>query len=295
MKIHELLNEGPIDFIAKQGARLLAPAAKSILKTASKNPAVAQAAKKTAQKVAPNLTKAVTKSAGVMGPLVRVSGKVLTLLKALGIAKFVYDYYDDVEYGEEQVKKGIWSPEEFADYRQGKMTVLVTQIAASTVFIGVIKIFSGWSLLTNVLRFSRIPGINTFGVFLSNLDKTVSVGVMAALQTHEARKAIASLIGQGVVDDFLGGNGVALVDHAKQALGLNDTTSKIQQQADKDKEEKADKAEKEPENQAADMTIPKAKPTGPNDPTGFIGGSSTEYRSPKGLTIGMDPAFMNKK
>lgn len=292
MKIQELLQDGIIDWAARAGAKALAPMAKSVLKTAGKNPAVKQAAVKAAQKVAPNAVKTagqVTAAGAKMVPLVKATGKLLTILKFFGLGKMVYDYYDDIKYGEAMVKKGEWTPEQFMDYRQGKMTVLVSQIAASTVFFGALKITSGWSFLVMGCKLAPGRALPAFGALLGGMDRAVQVALIGALSTQEARHAIANLIGQGWVDNMLGGNGVALVDKVKEALGIKDDTSKIAAQAEKDKPESDAKPDVDATSSKPDTITAPPKASGPS-------ASPTLSRNASGgLDIGLDPQFMNKK
>lgn len=292
MKIKELLNDGIIDWAARAGAKALAPAAKSVLRTATKDPAVRQAAKQAVQKVAPNAAKTAAKvgqAAARMTPLVKASSRLLTILKFFGLAKMTYDYYDDIKYGEEMVAKGEWTPAQFMDYRQGKMTVLVSQIAASTVLFGALKITSGWAFLVKGCQWSRVKPIVAFGNLLSGMDRTVQVALIGALSTQKARDAIADLIGQGWIDSMLGGNGVALVDKVKNALGIDDATSKIGAQAEKDKE-----AEPGAKDDIDATSTPKPVPVATPSSKGPSAEPTLSRKSDGGLDIQLDPTFMDK-
>lgn len=291
MKIKELLNDGIIDWAARAGAKALAPAAKSVLRTATKDPAVRQAAKQAVQKVAPNAAKTAAKvgqAAAAMTPLVKAGGRILTILKFFGLAKMTYDYYDDIKYGEEMVEKGEWTPAQFMDYRQGKMTVLVSQIAASTVLFGALKITSGWAFLVKGCQWSRLKPVVSFGNFLSGIDRTVQVAMIGALSTQKAREAIAELIGQGWIDSMIGGTGVELIDKVKHALGIDDATSKIGAQAEKDKES-------DPESkQDVDATSSKPSPVATPSTKGPEAEPTMTRKSDGGLDIQLDPTFMDK-
>lgn len=292
MKISDLLNENELKeaWADKLVTKLLSPAAKAAMAAGQKS--LAKGAAKGVSKVAPKVAAPVAQSGGV-GKLVKATGKLLTILKFLGIAKMAYDYYADVSWGESQVKKGEWNAEQFADYRQGKMTVLVTQLAASVFLFNAIKIFSGWSLFTTALRLSRIPAISTFGTFLAGLDKAAQLAIIATVQTQGARKYIAELIGTGLIDDTLGGNGVALVDKVKDALGIKSEVPKPE-----------DKPENKPDNAQADIGATSGAVLAPNTPLQSptkpgnvsLGDNPTMFRKPDGqLDIGLDPEFMDKK
>ena len=154
----------------------------------------------------------------------KVGNALLNLLTIFGIGKFVVEYYDKIEKGQKNVDSGKWTEEQFQDFRQGEMTKLVLEIASSTVMFSALKVVTGWTKWTYIFRMVPLPAVKAFGVFMNSISEAARVAFIAYLLSDkgkEAREAIGDLIGRGVVDNTLGGNGVALVDKVKHLFGLS--------------------------------------------------------------------------
>lgn len=231
MKIHELISEDPktneaalgkgLSFVAHHGGKYAGKALNYI-----------------GGKVAPQVTKNIGKIAKAGPATLRVAKLAengLLLLKYLGLGSIIYDYYSAVEEGEANVKSGKWTEEQFQDFRQGEMTKLVLSIGASTAFFTAIKVFSGFSIFVRVMKFAKSPAIQAFGTILNSLSETARVAFIAFLispKGKQAREDIGDLLGRGIIDNTLGGNGVALVDKVKHWLDSSHPDGKFKNPLD---------------------------------------------------------------
>jgi hypothetical protein len=260
MKIHELIGED-VKTDEAFTSKALDYAAHGIGKYGGK--ALDYIGSKIAPKVAQNI-----KTIGRAGPtalrIAKLGENSLALLKYLGLGSFVYDYYTAVEAGEAKVKKGEWTEEQFQDFRQGEMTKLVLAIGTSTVFFTAIKIFSGFSIFIRLMKLAKSPAIQAFAVVLNSLSETVRVAFIAFLVSpkgKQAREDIGDLIGRGIIDNTLGGNGVALVDKVKHWLDSSHPDGKFKNPLDPNKPGTTD-----PEAEANKVDPNKDTPT-PANPT----------------------------
>lgn len=217
MKIHELISETELNEYGVAGGIL--HGGLGLGKTAAR--ALGLGAVKAVGKQA--IAKGATYGSGAL-KFFRVSNAIMNILTAFGIGKFVYEYYTKIEAAKKMVEKGEWTEAEFEDYRQGKMTKLVLEIASSTVLFSGLKVLTGWTKWVYLLRMVPIPAIKALGVFMNTVSeagRVAFIGYLLSDHGTEARQAIADLIGRGIVDNTLGGNGVALVDKIKHFFGLS--------------------------------------------------------------------------
>jgi len=261
MKIHELIGEDiktneafvgkALNFAGHHGGKYAGKALKYL-----------------GNKVAPNLvSKSATYGKGAL-KVARIAENGLALLKYLGLGVLVHDYYSAVEQGEAKVKSGEWTEEEFQDFRQGEMTKLVLGIATSTVFFTAIKVFSGFSIWMRVLKLAPSPAIKAFAVTLNSLSEAVRVAFIAFLVSdkgYQARQDVGNLIGRGIIDNTLGGNGVALVDKVMHWVDSSHPDGKFKSPTDQNKagapaEPETDKVDpnKDTQTPASPTTVNKA-------------------------------------
>jgi hypothetical protein len=220
MKIHELISESELNEVGLAGGLL--GGGLGLLKTGAK--ALGVGAVKSAAKQ--GLTKGATYGSGML-KLLKVGNAVMNILTIFGIGKFVVEYYTKVEAAQKMVEKGEWTEAEFQDYRQGKMTKLVLEIASSTVLFSGLKVVTGWTKWVYLLKMVPLPAVKALGVFMNTVSeagRVAFIGYLLSDHGTEARQAIANLIGRGIVDNTLGGNGVALVDTVKHLFGLSQKT-----------------------------------------------------------------------
>lgn len=210
MKIHELIKEDNTALAVGKGLIQGGKAVKS---------GIGKLAMKGLEKIAPKVITNPEYGAGAL-KFFGISNTIMTLLSILGIGQMCREYNNAVNGAQKMLEKGEWTQAEFDDYRQGKMTKLILEIAASTLLFSKLKMISGWQTWTLACRYNPLglTGIKAFGAFLgatSEAARLAFVGYLLSPSGQEARKAVAELIGQGIIDNTIGGNGVALVDKVK--------------------------------------------------------------------------------
>jgi len=240
MRINDLLTErelkefggiipAAMNIIGRTGGKVLEPVGKGILKLAQRASGRADDAVATASKGG-KIPKG--KIADVGGKVTKdgfatfnkATGRLLLVLKGLGLGKMAYDYWDDMEDAVAMVEKGEWPPEKYQQYRQQRMATLVGQIAASTVLFGTLKLATGWTQLTVGMRLVPYAPVANLGKLLSNLDSAATVGLMAYLNTESGKNTVAEIIGACMIDQTLGDAGIAVVDKFKKIFGIKDNS-----------------------------------------------------------------------
>lgn len=235
MKIYEIIAEQQTT--ESVGSWLAGKALPQIAKYAE--PAVVKALK-TGSKSAGKLAKSAPVAAKGTSKLASLSADILSILKMLGIGKIIYNYIDDVSKGEAKLASGEWTQEEFDDFRQGMMTQLIAELAASTVLFSAIKLLSGFSIFVRLLGFSRFTA--PIGALLNGLSETARIAFIGYIATSkDARSVIADCIATMVqsqlgatVDNAVGGTGVYLLDKVKHLIGLSQKDPKFFKDAEKD-------------------------------------------------------------
>jgi hypothetical protein len=214
----------------------------------------------------------------------------LTILKYLGLYSIVNDYIEAVNVGQQHVEKGEWTEEEFQDFRQGEMTKLVLAIAASTVFFTAIKVFTGFSIFIRLLKLSRFPAVKAFAVILNSMAegaRVAFIGFLVSDAGKEARHDLGNLIGRGIIDTALGGNGVALVDKFKHWLDASHPDGKLKNPLaqDPNKDTTDDTADKVDPNKDTPTNASPTTAKKTDDESDYAYDKSKFTRSPTGALI----------
>lgn len=299
MRINDLLTEqelkefsgiipAAMNMIGRAGGKVLEPIGKGILNLAKRaSGTVDDAAVAGKGKIADIGGKTAKDGFAAVN---KVTGRLLLVLKGLGLGKMTYDYWDDMEDAAAMVEKGAWSPERYHQYRQQRMATLVGQIAASTVLFGTLKLATGWTQLTVGMRLVPYAPIANLGKLLSNLDSAATVGLMAYLNTDSGKKVVAEIIGACMIDQTLGDAGIAVVDKFKKIFGIKDNapeTPDEKPKADADRQGQTDK------NTTSQGTNPTAGQEPGNKPQPLL--ARPEFvTSPTGRNeLRIDPKFAN--
>lgn len=301
MRIHDLLKEDDLNefgelipLALKAGGRLggaaLKPVGKGILKLAQRASGYGDDAAKAAKgaKKAPKVPGTVASDG--FATFNKATGRLLLVLKGLGLGKMTYDYYQDMEDAVAMVEKGKWTTEQYHQYRQQRMATLVGQIAASTVLFGMLKLASGWSLMTTGMRVVPYAPIANLGKLLSNLDSAATVGLMAYLNTESGKNVVADIIGYCMIDQALGDAGTALVDKFKKVFNIKDgSPTKPEEEKPKDDVDQKGQTDKDSTSQGANPTNGQQ-----SDKSTPILGRQEFVTSPTGRNeLKIDPAYAN--
>lgn len=308
MRINDLLTErelkefggiipAAMNIAGRTAGKVLAPVGKGILKLAQRASGYADDAAATANKVGKPL-KAKGKIADAGSKVAkdgfatfnRATGRLLLVLKGLGLGKMAYDYWDDMEDAVAAVESGKWTPEKYNQYRQQRMATLVGQIAASTVLFGTLKLATGWTQLTVGMRLVPYAPIANLGKLLSNLDSAATVGLMAYLNTDSGKNVVAEIIGACMIDQTLGDAGIAVVDKFKKIFGIKDNAPET---PDDSAKQDADKQGQTARDSTSQGTNPTAGQGTDNKPLGLLGRPDF-VTSPTGRNeLRIDPRFAN--
>ena len=222
MKICDIIAEAlpGVAPVVKGIAKAIAPSEKTLAKRAAK--------------AAPDIDYEVAKSV-IRSEWAQVSKKLGALVTALtwaGIATPFWHYWWAVRLAETKLKAGVYTQENYDYVRQTEMSKLVTAV---TVGLAGKAVFGTFHATMSV--FKRIP---IFGTalrpvldFLQTLDKTAQVAFVAFLNTATGRRwlALAATADffEGTpyeidVAQIVGGSSAALLDMAKEAVGLKSST-----------------------------------------------------------------------
>lgn len=288
MKIYDIISEEQhID----EG--VLSKALAALMKSGAK-----KAAPKVAGKVAPKAAGKgiVAGTKAVASTVTRIGSASFSALKALGIGVFVVDYYKQMKVADAKLASGEWTQEKYDDFRQQQMTILVSQIATSTVLFGALKTVSGFNLLKFVLSKGRFTA--PIATLLGGVAGAGQLALMYQLQTNNGRKFIADLIGTGIVDDALGGGGVALLDRAKELVGLANKEDRLAREKKKADQAAADEEERKKQDPDSGKEPIKPSDRGMNataQPSTTGSSNPNLQRDANGeLVWGLNPALMKK-
>jgi hypothetical protein len=253
--------------------------------------ALASLMKSGAKKAAP---KVVAKAAA--GGVVRMSTAIFSALKMLGIGVFIMDYYKQMKAADAKLSSGVWTQDKYDDFRQQQMTILTSQLLASTVLFGALKTVTGFNLFTKILSMSRYT--RPVSQLFAGVAGTAQLALIYKLQTNEGRKYVADLIGTGIVDDVLGGGGVALLDRAKEFVGLADKEARLEREKQAAEKRAADEEElnkQDPDNGKTPIKPSDRGMVGTAQPKTTGSSNPNLQRDPNGeLVWGLNPALMKK-
>lgn len=221
MKIREIIAEAlpGVAPLVKGIAKAVAPSEKTLAKRAAK----------ATKDVDYEAAKAVIRSEWA-----RVSQKLgvwVTALTWAGILTPFWHYWWAVKLAEKKLEAGTYTKENYDYVRQTEMSKLIT---ALTVGLAGKTVFGTFHAAMSV--FKRIPifgkALRPVLNFLQTLDKTGQVAFVAFLNTDTGRRwlALAATADffEGTpyeidVAQIVGGSGVALLDMAKEAVGMKTT------------------------------------------------------------------------
>ena len=218
MKIHEIIAEAlpGVAPLVKGIAKAVTPSKKTMAKRAAK----------AAKDVDYEAAKAVIRSEWA-----RVSQKLSVWVTALtwaGILTPFWHYWWAVRLAEKKLEAGVYSQENYDYVRQTEMSKLVTALTVGLAGKAVFGTFhTAMSVFKRIPIFGRAlrPVLN----FLQTLDKSAQVAFVAFLNTDTGRRwlALAATADffEGTpyeidVAQIVGGSSVALIDMAKEAVGM---------------------------------------------------------------------------
>jgi hypothetical protein len=226
-------------FLEREGVRATPREIEVIEKAAQKRAAEITKAEKAAyDKENSVLNKAIasTKEIGEGWELFKQKASFITnALIALGcvtsVGSAVWTYYSNVQEAYNQWAAGKLPEADYRYVRQSEMSVMITKIAATFVFVG------GTGAVAGILSFfGKIPFLGVPFRLLSGLTKTSQLALAAAFNTPQAKEWLAyaavyhlselPVIGPlfeflGINDDisaYVGGGGVLLLDKLKTLL-----------------------------------------------------------------------------